>query len=112
MLTPGDPAPTFTAPNQHGESVRIDVYGVSMDSVESHAEFVADEGIVFDLLADPDGDIAAAFGLPTEAGYTDRRTFTLADNEVVSVYDPAMADPSGHARAVLTELRNTYIRGG
>jgi hypothetical protein len=25
MLTPGDPAPTFTAPNQHGESVRIDV---------------------------------------------------------------------------------------
>lgn len=90
----------------------IDVYGVSMDAVESHAEFADEEGILFDLLADPDGDIAAAFGLDTADGYTDRRTFALADDEVVSVYDPAMADPSGHAREVLTELRNKYVRGG
>jgi len=150
MLSPGDPAPTLTATNQHGESVSIecndptvvyfypkdftggctieandfqaalpefrevgiDVCGVSMDDVDTHAEFADDEGILFDLLADPDGDIAAAFGLDTSEGYTDRRTFTLADNEVLSVYDPAMADPSGHAREVLTELRNKYVTGG
>ena len=92
--------------------VGIDVYGVSMDTVNSHAEFAEEEDIIFDLLADPDGDIAAAFGLDTTSGYIDRRTFTLAESEVISVYDPAMADPSGHAREVLTDMRNNYGRGG
>ena len=150
MRSPGDPAPTVTAHNHHGESVSprfeeptvvyfypkdftggctieandfqdalpefrevgITVYGVSMDDVESHAEFAAEEGLEFDLLADPDGGIASAFGLDTSEGYTDRRTFVLADGEVVAVYDPELADPSGHAREVLNETRNEFVTGG
>ncbi|ERG97053.1 peroxiredoxin [Haloquadratum walsbyi] len=92
--------------------IGIDVYGVSMDTVSSHAEFAEEENIIFNLLADPDGAIASRFGLDTSEGYVDRRTFTLADNEIISVYDPTVADPSGHAREVLTDMRNEYGRGG
>jgi len=150
MLDVGDPAPTITARNQHGETVTpefvqptvvyfypkdftggctteaaefqasfpdfreigVDIYGVSMDDVETHADFADAEGLVFDLLADPDGDFADAFGLEPTDGMIDRRTFVLADGEVTAVYDPPTADPSGHARTVLQETRNEFIRGG
>jgi len=83
----------------------IAVYGVSMDGVERHADFADEEGVEFDLLADPDGTVAEAFGLDTSEGYTDRVTFTIADGQVVGVYDPALADPEGHATEVLEDLR-------
>lgn len=90
----------------------ITVYGVSMDDVDSHADFAEQEDILFDLLADPDGTVAAAFGLDTSEGYTDRRTFVLTDGEVKRVYDPELADPSGHAEEVLTDTRNEFVQGG
>lgn len=102
----------FQAALPEFREVGISVYGVSMDDAESHAEFADEEGIVFDLLADTDGDLAAAFGLDTDDGHTDRRTFVLADDEVVSVYDPELSDPAGHAREVLRDTRNEFIRGG
>lgn len=89
----------------------IGVYGVSMDDVESHADFADEEGVTFDLLADPDGEVADAFGIDTSEGYTDRRTFVLADGEVVAVYDPELADPSGHAKEVLTDTRDQVVSG-
>ncbi|WP_123533059.1 peroxiredoxin [Halosimplex salinum] len=90
----------------------ITVYGVSMDDVETHADFAEEEGIVFDLLADPDGEVAEAFGLDTSDGRTTRRTFVLADGEVTAVYDPDLADPEGHAREVLRDVRNEHVQGG
>ena len=105
-------ATEFQAALPEFREVGIGVCGVSMDDTESHAEFADEEGIIFDLLADPDGDLAAAFGLATDDGHTDRRTFVLADGEVVAVYDPELADPSGHAREVLGDTRNEFVRGG
>jgi peroxiredoxin Q/BCP len=90
----------------------IDVYGVSMDDVDTHAEFAEEEGVTFDLLADPEGSVAERFGLDTDEGYTDRLTFVLADGAVVATYDPELADPAGHAREVLDWTRNEYVRGG
>jgi peroxiredoxin Q/BCP len=90
----------------------IAVYGVSMDDVESHAEFADEEGILFDLLADPDGAIAEAFGLDTAEGHTDRRTFVLAEGKVFAVYNPELSDPAGHALEVLNDTRNEFITGG
>lgn len=87
----------------------IDVYGVSMDDVESHADFAEEEGVSFDLLADPDGEVSEAFGLDTDEGYTDRRTFVLAGGEVAAVYDPELADPAGHAREVLEDTRDEHV---
>jgi peroxiredoxin Q/BCP len=141
MLAPGDPTPTVTARNQHGESISPDfddptvvyfypedgtpgcateadgfrlerdayheagvsVYGVSTDSVESHAEFAEAEGIEFDLLADPDGDVAAAFGVELrDDGRAPRTTFVLVEGEVARVYERVA--PDGHARDVLMDL--------
>jgi len=90
----------------------ITVYGVSMDSVESHDEFAEEEGIVYDLLADPDGEVAEAFGLDTSEGHTTRVTFVLADGAVKRVYHPEMADPEGHAEEVLLDTRNEFVQGG
>ncbi|WP_135304142.1 peroxiredoxin [Haloarcula amylovorans] len=90
----------------------ITVYGVSMDDVETHDEFAEEEGLLFDLLADPEGSVAEAFGLDSSEGRTDRRTFVLADDEVKAVYDPELSDPSGHARDVLNDTRNEYVQGG
>lgn len=87
----------------------IAVYGVSMDDAESHAGFADEEGLSFDLLADPEGEVADAFGLDVDEGYTDRRTFVLADDEVVATYDPELSDPSGHAREVLSDTRDVHV---
>jgi peroxiredoxin Q/BCP len=87
----------------------IDVYGVSLDDVETHADFAEEEGLSFDLLADPEGEVADAFGLDTSEGYTARLTFVLADGGVVATYDPELADPSGHAREVLEETQEAHV---
>ena len=105
-------ATDFQAAMPEFREAGIAVYGVSMDSVDSHAEFADEEGLLFDLLADPDGAVAEAFGLDTSDGYTDRRTFVLADGAVVATYDPELADPEGHAREVLNDTRNQFITGG
>ncbi len=90
----------------------IAVYGVSMDTVESHEEFAEEMGVLYDLLADPDGEIGESFGLDTSSGRVDRYTFVLADGEVKRVYDPDRYDPEGHAEDVLLETRNEFVQGG
>ncbi|MCS7084235.1 MAG: peroxiredoxin [Aquificaceae bacterium] len=40
----------------------IDVYGVSPDSIESHKKFIQKHSLNFVLLSDPDFEVAKAFG--------------------------------------------------
>lgn len=94
----------YSAFSDHG----ITVYGVSMDDVESHADFAAEHGLSFDLLADPDGAVASAFGVSTDGGHTGRVTFLVGDGDIVATYDPALADPDGHARDVLDDARREF----
>ncbi|THE65767.1 peroxiredoxin [Salinadaptatus halalkaliphilus] len=79
----------------------VDVYGVSVDDVDSHADFCEQEGLEFDLLADSDGEIADAFDVNRleNSAVTARTTFVLAEGEVQAVYENV--DPDGHARDVL-----------
>ncbi|MFB1066129.1 peroxiredoxin [Natrinema sp. H-ect4] len=80
----------------------VDVYGVSVDGVDSHRSFSESEGLEFDLLADPDAEIADAFDVERrDSGVTTRTTFVLADGEVQAVYEGV--DPDGHARDVLLD---------
>jgi peroxiredoxin Q/BCP len=88
----------------------VTVYGVSTDDVATHADFADAEGLLFDLLADPEGSVASAFGVAVEDGVTGRVTFLLADGEVVETYD--RVDPNGHAREVLTDARREFVVGG
>lgn len=79
----------------------VTVYGVSTDDVSSHREFHEDEDLTFDLLADPDGEIAESFDVEVTSGVTARTTFLLTDGEVAAVYEGV--DPDGHPREVLMD---------
>jgi len=83
---------------------RVDVFGVSTDTVESHRRFHEKYDLGFDLLADPAGEIAAAFGVSTDGGTADRVTFVVDDGEVRRRY--ATVDPDGHAEDVLAAVRD------
>jgi peroxiredoxin Q/BCP len=77
------------------------VYGVSTDGVDSHRAFADEQDLNFDLLADPEGEIAAAFGVELRRGAARRTTFVLADGAVQRVY--TAVSPDGHARDVLMD---------
>jgi peroxiredoxin Q/BCP len=102
--TPGctTEAAQFVAERDVYEETGVDVYGVSTDSVESHRAFADEQDVWFDLLADPEGEVAEAFGLGLEQGRAPRTTFVLDDGEVTRVYEGV--DPDGHARDVLMDL--------
>jgi peroxiredoxin Q/BCP len=87
---------------QEYESYReagVTVYGVSTDDIDSHQKFAEQEDLEFDLLADPDGEIAEAFGVDVSRGAAARTTFVIDDDEIQRVYTDVA--PDGHARAVL-----------
>lgn len=89
------------------EAMGVPVYGVSTDSVEKHAEFAAEEGLEFELLADPDGTVADGFDLDVQDNYIQRITFALDEGEVAAVVDADDVTPEGHAeevRSVVDEL--------
>jgi len=80
----------------------IDVYGVSTDDVDSHRTFAEDHDLAFDLLADENSEITAAFDVPVEDGRAARTTFVIASGRVIGVYEGVR--PDGHARDVLRDL--------
>lgn len=82
----------------------VAVYGVSTDSVDSHADFAEKHGIEFDLLADPEAEIAAAFDVAVDEARNTaaRTTFVVVDGAVHAVYSGV--NPDGHARDVLLDL--------
>jgi peroxiredoxin Q/BCP len=49
------------------EDADVEVIGVSGDTVESHKKFKEEHDLNFTLLADPEGKIAKAFGVPAKA---------------------------------------------
>lgn len=104
--TPGctTEAEQFAREREVYDDAGVEVCGVSTDSVDSHREFAADTGVGFDLLADPDGEVAAAFGVERTAPgeTTPRTTFVLADGAVHRIYTGV--GPDGHARDVLSDL--------
>jgi peroxiredoxin Q/BCP len=108
--TPGcsTQADQFGREREPYEDAGVAVYGVSTDGVDSHREFAESEGIEYDLLADPDGELCDAFGVPRDGqGRAERTTFVLADGEVRRVYDGVSAD--GHARDVLMDMLDDGI---
>ncbi|MFP4189374.1 MAG: peroxiredoxin [Halobacteria archaeon] len=102
--TPGctNEAQSFEKEADEYESAGVRVYGVSTDDVDSHCDFADEQGLSFDLLADPDGEVADAFGVSVENGYADRTTFVVVDGVVERVYENV--SPDGHGRDVLLDL--------
>jgi len=86
----------------------VAVYGVSVDSVDSHCDFAREHDLGLTLLADPDRDVADAYDVPEgPAGTTGRTTFVIGDGEILTVYESVR--PDGHAREVLSDLLETGL---
>ena len=81
----------------------IKVYGVSLDSPESHREFREKYNLNFPLLTDEDGRAAEALGiLRDNGGVANRVTFLLApDGNIAKVYPEV--SPETHADEILDD---------
>ena len=84
----------------------IKVYGVSLDSPESHREFREKYALNFPLLTDEDGRAAEALGILRENGeVANRVTFLLApDGSIAKVYPEV--SPETHADEILEDAES------
>ncbi len=64
-----------------GKGVRI--IGVSTDSVKAQKAFKEKYKLPFDLLADEDGAVIAAFGVPKTLSFAKRQAFLFKDGKLV-----------------------------
>lgn len=103
--TPGctTEAEQFGLESESYEDAGVEVYGISTDDVDTHAEFAAAADVEFDLLADPDGEVVDAYDVERDpSDRAKRTTFVVDDGEVQAVYEGV--DPDGHARDVLLDM--------
>ncbi len=97
---------------QDFNTMSVPVYGISPDSVASHARFRARYGLTFPLLADEEHAVAEAFGVWVEKSLygrnymgIQRSTFIIGpDGRVEHAW--ARVTPASHAREVLDYLKS------
>lgn len=81
----------------------VRVYGVSLDSPESHRKFREKHGLNFPLLTDEGGAAAKELGALKENGKSASRvTFLLDDSGQVSKFYPEVS-PETHADEILSD---------
>jgi peroxiredoxin Q/BCP len=82
------------------------ILGVSVDSVDSHKEFCAKDGINFKLLSDTSTDVVAKYGSLNQMNGTSRaarNTFLIdPSGKIVKVY--VKVNPTPHSEEVLAAL--------
>jgi peroxiredoxin Q/BCP len=81
------------------------VIGVSMDSLDSHREFAKNHQLTFPLLSDPDGAIAARYGVSTASGHARRVTFVIDGKGTIAKVFPQVS-VQGHADEVAQVVRS------
>jgi len=83
-----------------------EVLGVSVQSVASHQNFCAKQGLNFKLLSDSDYKVSRAYGSLTDLGvakFSARHTFLIDPNgKIVKVY--TNVSPASHSEEVLADL--------
>lgn len=84
------------------ESRNVQILGVSVDDVDSHAEFCDSEGLKFPLLADTRGNLSKAYG-SWLSGMSLRHTY-LIDPEGILRETFLGVRPSIHSQEVLARL--------
>jgi len=77
----------------------IEVIGVSRDNVKAQAAFKEKYNLPFTLLADEDGSVTEAFGVPTRMGFASRQSFLIRDGKVI--WRDLSATPRSQAKDAL-----------
>jgi peroxiredoxin Q/BCP len=90
LFYPGDNTPVctrqFCSYRDHAEDVSglgAVIVGISAQSVDSHAQFVAQHGLNIPLLADEDGAVAKAYGAWRPVVGTRRAVFAVDEEGVI-----------------------------
>lgn len=93
------------------DALGVPVYGVSPDPVASHQRFAKKYGLNFPLLADPQHQLLAGYGVWVEKSLygrkyfgTQRATFVIGSDGRIEHVWPKVKVP-GHVEAVLAYLR-------
>ncbi len=85
----------------------VAVVGVSLDAVESHAEFAAKYHLPFPLLSDRKGEVAQAYGALFRLGpikFAKRHTFLVDPaGRIARIY--RKVDPKAHSDQVIQDLQ-------
>ncbi len=82
----------------------IQVYGVSLDSPDSHRQFREKYNLNFPLLTDEGGKAAKALGVLSERGVANRVTFLLDPaGQIAKVYPDV--SPETHADEILEDAK-------
>jgi peroxiredoxin Q/BCP len=79
---------------------------VSADDPESQKNFQQQNNLPFPLVADTDGKVAAAFGVPTTMGLAKRQSFIIKDGKVAwTSLQPKTAEHAQEVKAALDSLK-------
>jgi len=65
------------------EGLGVEMLGISPQSVESHERFTDENGLTVPLLADPDKEVARAYGVVGPGGFIRRSIFLIDGDGVV-----------------------------
>jgi peroxiredoxin Q/BCP len=85
------------------EARQVTIFGVSRDSEERHVEFRTKHKLPFPLVADQDGSVARAYGVPSRFGMSSRVTFLVGkEGKILRVWPNV--DPGVHAEEVLAVI--------
>ena len=76
----------------------VQILGVSEDKPEAQAKFREKYHLPFTLVADGDGAVAKAFGVPTFLGFAKRQSFLVKDGKIV--WRDLSVSPSTHVAEV------------
>lgn len=83
----------------------VTILGVSGDSVEAQKKFAETHDLPFTLLADDDGLLAKAFGVPAVFGIPKRQSFLVKDGRVAWIVRSAKTgDHAAEVQAALAQI--------
>jgi thioredoxin-dependent peroxiredoxin len=84
--------------------------GVSRDDVETQARFADEHGFDYPLLADPDGEVARAFGAKRPGPlWSKRQTYVVAPDLTLLGSISSETDMEKHADEALAMLRSAQV---
>jgi peroxiredoxin Q/BCP len=83
-------------------SDRLSILGVSVDTPAGQKKFREKYALPFPLIADPDGTVARAFGVPAVFGLAGRQSFLIVDGRIA--WTSPQAKTRGHAEEVRAAL--------
>jgi thioredoxin-dependent peroxiredoxin len=80
----------------------LQIVGVSEDTAESQKKFKEENQLPFPLIADSNGQVAEAFGVPTTMGLAKRQSFIVKDGKIA--WTSLQAKTKEHAQEVQAAL--------